>query len=62
MGGLREAKFHREFLLGKGYSFMHQTNIGKYKGKDVPGLFKIFLIIEDPASDIVTIVKTSKGK
>jgi hypothetical protein len=39
MEGKKEARFHKEFMLGGGFSFMHNTHSVEYKGKVVFAIY-----------------------
>lgn len=45
MLGIKEKKFHKEYLLGKGFSFNICNNINEYNGKIHYAIYQYIIII-----------------
>jgi hypothetical protein len=54
MKGIKECVFHRQFLLGKGFSFGYYTHIEQYNGKNHHAVHNYILSI---SNDEIKIIK-----
>jgi hypothetical protein len=60
MFGKKEQKFHKQFLIGKGYSFNVFTHYQKIENKNIPCIYNYALSLTE--GDFITITDINKDK